>query len=130
MSTQYVTKKCLKCSRTIFKVIFNTVHYDLTFVAVTFLIQCTRAIQKISSVCEYCCCSAAVTMVRKRAKFLDSLLRHGRNLQTSEQCLRIVLCVYTWSVRKVSDRIFLCEHLMDYNLARLHEPTLNFSAHA
>ena len=36
----------------------------------------------------------------------------------------------TWSVRKVSDRIFLCEHLMDYNLARLHEPTLNLSAHA
>ena len=38
--------------------------------------------------------------------------------------------VRTWSVRKVSDRIFLCEHLMDYNLARLHEPTLNLSAHA
>ena len=37
---------------------------------------------------------------------------------------------YTWSVRKVSDRIFLCEHLMDYNLARLHEPTLNLTAHA
>jgi len=54
----------------------------------------TRDIQKISSVCEYCRCSAAVTMVRKRAEFLDSLLRHGRNLQTFEQCLRIVLCVY------------------------------------
>ena len=38
--------------------------------------------------------------------------------------------MHTWSVRKVSDRIFLCEHLMDYNLARLHEPTLNLSAHA
>ena len=38
--------------------------------------------------------------------------------------------IYTRSVRKVSDRIFLCEHLMDYNLARLHEPTLNLSAHA
>jgi hypothetical protein len=36
----------------------------------------------------------------------------------------------TRSVRKVSDRIFLCEHLTDYNLARLHEPTLNLSAHA
>jgi hypothetical protein len=36
----------------------------------------------------------------------------------------------TRSVRKVSDRIFLCEHRMDYNLARLHEPTLNLSAHA
>ena len=41
-----------------------------------------------------------------------------------------ILRVYTRSVRKVSDRIFLCEHLMDYNLARLHEPTLNLSAHA
>jgi len=38
--------------------------------------------------------------------------------------------IYTRSVRKVSDRIFLCEHLMDYNLARLREPTLNLSAHA
>ena len=56
--------------------------------------QHTRDIQKISSVCEYCRCSAAVTMVRMRAEFLDSLLRHGRNLQKSEQCLRIVLCVY------------------------------------
>jgi len=36
----------------------------------------------------------------------------------------------TRSVRKVFDRIFLCEHLKDYNLARLHEPTLNLSAHA
>ena len=36
----------------------------------------------------------------------------------------------TRSVRKVFDLIFLCEHLMDYNLARLHEPTLNLNAHA
>ena len=43
---------------------------------------------------------------------------------------RAVVRVCTRSVRKVSDRIFLCEHLMDYNLARLHEPTLNLSAHA
>jgi hypothetical protein len=42
----------------------------------------------------------------------------------------VYVYVYTWSVRKVSDRIFLSEHLMDYNLARLHEPTLNLSAHA
>jgi len=34
------------------------------------------------------------------------------------------------SVRKVSDLFFLCEHLMNYNLARLHELTLNLSAHA
>jgi hypothetical protein len=36
----------------------------------------------------------------------------------------------TRSVRKVSDRIFFFDYLMDYNLARLHEPTLNLSAHA
>ena len=42
----------------------------------------------------------------------------------------LILVINTRSVRKVSDRIFLCEHLMDYNLARLHEPTLNLSAHA
>jgi hypothetical protein len=41
-----------------------------------------------------------------------------------------IMIIHTRSVRKVSDRIFLCEHLMDYNLARLHEPTLNLSAHA
>ena len=45
-------------------------------------------------------------------------------------CMYVCRCVCTRSVRKVSDRIFLCEHLMDYNLARLHEPTLNLSAHA
>ena len=44
--------------------------------------------------------------------------------------LLLVLLPHTRSVRKVSDRIFLCEHLTDYNLARLHEPTLNLSAHA
>ena len=43
-------------------------------------------------------------------------------------CVYGCVCVCTRSVRKVSDRIFLCEHLMDYNLARLHEPTLNLSA--
>ena len=53
-----------------------------------------RVIQKISSVCEYCLCSAAVTMVRMRAEFVDTVARHGRNLRTFEQCLHIVLCVY------------------------------------
>jgi hypothetical protein len=37
---------------------------------------------------------------------------------------------HTWSVRKLSDHIFLCEHLMEYNVVRLQEPTLNLSAHA
>ena len=54
----------------------------------------TRVIQKVSSVCEYCHCSAAVTMVRMRAEIFDSLSRHGHNLQKFEQCLCIVLCVY------------------------------------
>jgi len=54
----------------------------------------TRVIQKISSVCEYCPCGAAVSMVRMRAEFVDSVARHGRNLQTFKQCLRTVLCVY------------------------------------
>jgi hypothetical protein len=62
------------------------------------LIHCndfiTRVIQKISSICKYCCCSAAVTMVRMHTDFVDSVSRHGRNLQTFEQCLCIVLCVY------------------------------------
>ena len=44
--------------------------------------------------------------------------------------IQYIQYIYTRSVRKVSDRIFLCEHLMDYNLARLREPTLNLSAHA
>jgi len=54
----------------------------------------TRVIQKISSVCEYCLCSTVVTMVCMGAEFVDSVARQGRNLQTFEQCLRIVLCVY------------------------------------
>jgi hypothetical protein len=54
----------------------------------------TRVIQKISSVCEYCLCSAAVTVVLMRAEFVDAVARHGRNMQTCEQCLRIVLCDY------------------------------------
>jgi hypothetical protein len=33
-------------------------------------------------------------MVRMRAEFVDSVARHGRNLQTFEKCLRIALCVY------------------------------------
>jgi len=50
--------------------------------------------KKISFVCEYCLCSAAVTVVRMGTEFVDSVARHGRNLQTFEQCLRIVQCVY------------------------------------
>ena len=69
------------------------------------------------------------------AKFCTSVLPSSLRLHTEIQCCSRVLHKdtresYTRSVRKVSDRIFLCEHLMDYNLARLHEPTLNLSAHA
>ena len=46
-----------------------------------------------------------------------------------ESSWALMQAVHTRSVRKVSD-LFLCEHLMDYNLARLHEPNLNLSAHA
>ena len=53
-----------------------------------------RVIQKKSSVCEYCHCSAADMMVPTRAKIVDSVARHRGNLQTFEQCLHIVLCVY------------------------------------
>ena len=63
---------------------------------------------------------------------LRFILRKGFTLHVSGDNLthhqEYTCC--TRSVRKVSDRIFLCEHLMDYNLARLHEPTLNLSAHA
>ena len=57
---------------------------------------------------------------------------HEHNNCCVDGCVCVSVCVYiyTRSVRKVSDRIFLCEHLMEYNLARLHEPTLNLSAHA
>ena len=53
-----------------------------------------RVTRKISSVCEYCSCSAAVTMMRMRTQFVDSVTRHGHNLHTFEQFLRIVLCVH------------------------------------
>jgi hypothetical protein len=42
----------------------------------------TRRIHRISSVCKYCRCSAAVTMVRMRAKFVGPFGRNGRHLQT------------------------------------------------
>jgi hypothetical protein len=51
---------------------------------------------KISSVCKYCPCSAAVRMMRMRAEFVGPLGRHGRHLQTMEPRLRIVLCVYNF----------------------------------
>jgi len=73
---------------------FIYIVYNILFIFLLYNIQSTRVIQKVSSVWEYCPCSAAVTMVRMCAEFFYSLSRHGRNLQTSEQCLRIVLCVY------------------------------------
>ena len=65
----------------------------------------TRVIQKISSVCKYCYCSAVVTMVCMCAEFVDSVARHGRNLQTFEQCLRIMLCVYNVQENRESRRM-------------------------
>jgi hypothetical protein len=46
-------------------------------------------IQKISFICEYCRCSAAVTMVRMRAKFvdlcqgMDTIYRHSNSVYAS-----------------------------------------------
>jgi hypothetical protein len=54
----------------------------------------TMRSQKISSVCKYCRCNPAVTMVRMRAEFVGPFVRHGLNLQIIEPRLRIVLCVY------------------------------------
>ena len=62
--------------------------------------------------------------------FQASLAHRQGAHNCTQQLLNKWCTCFTWSVRKVSDRIFLCEHLMDYNLARLHEPTLNLSAHA
>jgi len=47
-----------------------------------------------------------------------------RNLNSTHMKIFNILLHNTRFVRKVSERIFVCEHLMDYNLTRLHEPTL------
>jgi hypothetical protein len=64
---------------------------------------CTKRIHKISSVCKYCHCSAAVTMVR--VEFVGPLGRHGRHLQTIEPRLRIVLCVCNVQENREARRI-------------------------
>ena len=56
--------------------------------------------------------------------------KDNNNAKSNWDFIHDLVSESTWSVRKVSDRIFLCEHLMDYNLARLHELTMNLSAHA
>jgi hypothetical protein len=48
----------------------------------------------MSSVCKYCRCSAAVTMVHICAECVGPFGLHGRHLQTIEPRLRIILCVY------------------------------------
>jgi hypothetical protein len=53
----------------------------------------TRFIQKISSVCEYCRCSTAITMVCMCAEFFDSLSMHRRNLQTFEVFTHRAVCL-------------------------------------
>jgi hypothetical protein len=52
-----------------------------------------RRVHKISSVCKYCRCKAAVNMVFMFAEIVGPFGRHGRNFQTIELRLRIVLCV-------------------------------------
>jgi hypothetical protein len=58
------------------------------------LLSSLRRIHKISSVCKYCCCNVAVTMVHMHAEFVGPFGRYGCDLQTIEPRLRIVLCVY------------------------------------
>jgi hypothetical protein len=67
----------------------------------------TRRIHKISSVCKCCRCSATVTMVRMRAEFVGPLGSHGRDLQTIEPRLRIVLCVYNVQEYREGSRRFI-----------------------
>ena len=77
--------------------------------------------------------TAAGAVVRRTCRSITAATavarRKSRSI-TAAVAAAVVRRTSTWSCRKVSDRIFLCEHLMDYNLARLHEPTLNLSAHA
>ena len=103
--------------------------YLHTLVCVTknknyFVIQCSQMLLFTSLALPY---SLYISHKQRENIFLTPplpiLLLHGKTAQ-----LYFLSC--TRSVRNVSDRIFLCEHLMDYNLARLHEPTLNLSAHA
>ena len=75
----------------------------------------------------YALCTALLCYYRHTTLFLKLLKLCAK---TTWFDIYIYIYIYTRSVRKVSDLIFLCEHLMDYNLARLHEPTLNLSAHA
>jgi hypothetical protein len=81
------------------------------------LFVCTAVTCKIDELIPVCVCSGDLVEFVWVFAFISHWLQYIPALNTR-------------SVRKVSDRIFLCEHLMDYNLARLHEPTLNLSAHA
>jgi hypothetical protein len=66
----------------------------------------TRRVHKIISVCKYCRCSAAVTMVHLCAEFVGSFGRHGRHLQTIEPLLRLVLCVYNVQENREARRMW------------------------
>jgi hypothetical protein len=54
----------------------------------------TRHIHKISSVCNYCRCSAVVAMACMRAKFVGPLGRHRCHLQVIRPRLHVDVCVY------------------------------------
>jgi hypothetical protein len=67
-------------------------HYIIPYIYIyiyMYIYRHTRAyvIQKLSSICEYCRCSAAVTMVCMRAESFESLSRHGHSLQKQLQKL-------------------------------------------
>jgi transposase len=66
----------------------------------------TRRVHKISSVCKYCRCSAAITMVRMRAEFVGPFGRHGHNFLINEPRLRIVLCVQNVQENRETSRMW------------------------
>jgi hypothetical protein len=104
--------------------------YSFSVVMILKLIKLTLAVYSLVTWVHHVLCGVSSE--------LYNLLRHEKLCVSLLSCWYFIFILflyllhrgYTRSVRKVSDRIFLCEHLMDYNLARLHEPTLNLSAHA
>ena len=71
-----------------------------------------------------------VVMASGKCELLTYFTFLQRILTSTHMKIFNILLHNTRSVRNVSERIFVCEHLMDYNLTRLHEPTLNLIAQA
>jgi hypothetical protein len=115
---------------------FGAEHFSHLLVGMMCVEECYKLL-----VCIACPCRVQEDSSNGHRLFLLILVAEPCNIPKLCKCVSGIIvwqgqmevghnCQHTRSVRKVSDRIFLCEHLMDYNLARLHEPTLNLSAHA